>query len=63
MSTPMAVLEMEPVEVDKEETTDPADWAWTPKLKDGNGLIDAMKMSQQSSMKTGSQKTDFGEGK
>ena len=63
MNTPMAVLEMEPVEVDKEESTDPADWTWEPTVKDRDGLHNAMRMSQQTSRATTSKQMDHGENK
>ena len=63
MSTPMALLEMEPVEVQKDEGTDLAEWTWEPKVKDRHRLADAARMSNQTSRKTGSVQTDYGEGK
>lgn len=63
MGTPMAVLEMEPVEVSKEATTDPATWNWKPKVKNVIQLADAVRASSQTSRATGTKQTDYGEGK
>jgi hypothetical protein len=58
----MALLEMEPVETD-EATDEPAEWTWKPEIKDPAKLADALRMSSQTSRKTSSTQTDYGEGK
>ena len=63
MPTPMAVLGMQPMEETQERITDPNQWTWKPQVTDLGRLLDATRASSSTSRKTGSQQTDYGEGK
>jgi hypothetical protein len=63
MTTPMAVLGMEPVEVDTDEQTDPTKWTWEPKVKDADRLADALKASSNTTKNTYKTQLDHGENK
>ncbi len=62
MSTPMALMGMEPVEVDQEPVTSPASWDWQPDVTDLERLSEVTNATRQTSRKTNSTSTDYGEG-
>jgi hypothetical protein len=62
----MAVLGMEPAEVDKEEQKgriDTAEWTWTPQVKDADRLADALRASSNTTRNTYKDQLDHGENK
>ena len=62
MSTPMALMGMEPVEVTDGEVTAPSTWTWTPDVVDPGRLARTVKVTRQTSRKTNTSHTDYGEG-
>lgn len=64
MTSPMAVLGMEPVETDnKDEQTNLAEWTWKPQVKNADRLADALKASSNTSKATYKTQVDHGENK
>jgi len=66
MTTPMAVLGMEPAEVDKEEQEgriEMAEWTWTPQVKDADRLADALRAGSTTTRNTFKTQLDHGEHK
>jgi hypothetical protein len=62
MATPMALMGMEPVEVEQESVTSPVSWDWQPDVIDLERLTEATTATRQTSRKTNSKQTDYGEG-
>ena len=63
MNTPMALLEMEPVELEEQDLSEPTDWTWTPNVKDPTRLAKALTASSQTTRNTFRDQLDHGETK